>query len=147
MAKLLLVNGPNINLLGSREPEIYGKTNMAQINQHLESRAEKAGHMLECFQSNGEQAIIDRLQEAKQHAVDFIIINAAAYTHTSIAIADTLAAINIPYIEVHLSNVFAREEYRHHSYLSRGAVGIIAGFGAQSYDLALTVAIQSVQKK
>ncbi len=140
MARLLVLHGPNLNLLGTREPEIYGHATLAGIDADLAQRAAAAGHALESFQSNAEHALVDRIQAARGH-VDFILINPAAFTHTSVAIRDALAAVTIPFIEVHLSNPHAREPFRHTSYFTDLAVGIVAGFGALGYGLALAAAI------
>ena len=134
--QLLLLNGPNLNLLGSREPGLYGAATLEQIEAQLVQRAADNGASLDCFQSNHEGALVDRIHQARG-AVDGILINAGAYTHTSIAIRDALLAVAIPYVELHLSNVHAREPFRHHSYLADRAVGVICGFGAGSYGLAL----------
>lgn len=141
MARLLVLHGPNLNLLGTREPEIYGHATLAAIDVDLAERAAAAGHALDSFQSNAEHALVDRIQAARGH-VDFILINPAAFTHTSVAIRDALAAVAIPFIEVHLSNPHAREPFRHSSYFTDLAVGIVAGFGALGYDLALAAAIR-----
>ncbi len=141
MARLLVLHGPNLNLLGTREPEIYGNATLATIDADLAERATAAGHVLESFQSNAEHALVDRIQAARGH-VDFILINPAAFTHTSVAIRDALAAVAIPFIEVHLSNPHAREPFRHTSYFTDLAVGIVAGFGALGYGLALSAAIR-----
>lgn len=140
--RILVLHGPNLNLLGMREPGHYGHATLAQINDRLHQMAKNAGVMLADFQSNGETELIDRVHQAKADAVDFIIINPAAYTHTSVALRDALAAVAIPFVEVHLSNVFARESFRHHSYFSDLAVGIISGLGAKGYELALEYALQ-----
>lgn len=140
MARLLVLHGPNLNLLGTREPDIYGHATLAAIDAELAERAAAAGHALESFQSNAEHALVDRIQAARGH-VDFILINPAAFTHTSVAIRDALAAVAIPFIEVHLSNPHAREPFRHTSYFTDLAVGIVAGFGATGYGLALSAAI------
>jgi len=141
MAKLLLLHGPNLNLLGSREPEVYGRTTLAEIDGDLVQRATAAGHQLETMQSNGELALIDRVQAAGRDGTAFILVNPAAYTHTSVALRDALAATGIPFIEIHLSNPHAREPFRHQSFFSDLAVGVIAGFGADSYRYALDAAI------
>ena len=141
MTKLLVLHGPNLNLLGKREPEHYGASDLAAIDSRLQSLASDAGHHLECFQSNAEHALIERIHAAGEASVTFIIFNPAAYTHTSIALRDALLAVAIPFIEVHLSNVYRREDFRHHSYFSDIAVGIIAGLGAQGYELALAAAL------
>ena len=144
MATFLVIHGPNLNLLGQREPDVYGTTTLDEINQQIEEFAESIGHQLTSYQSNAEHELIDRIQEAKKEGVDFIIINPGAFTHTSIALRDTLLGINIPFIEVHLSNVFAREEFRRQSYLSDIAVGIISGMGALGYSLAIQAAGQFI---
>ena len=142
MAKLLVLHGPNLNLLGSREPEVYGRDTLADIDARLAQQAQVAGHELASFQSNAEHALVERVQQARAEGVDWILINPAAFTHTSIALRDALAAVAIPFIEVHLSNVHAREPFRRHSYLSDLAVGVVCGFGANSYSLALEAALQ-----
>lgn len=140
MARILVLNGPNLNLLGSREPGHYGQDTLATIEQRL---IELAGeHQLGFFQSNAEHELVDRIHQAGVDGVDFILINPAALTHTSVALRDALLGVAIPFIEVHLSNVFAREHFRHHSYLSDVAVGVISGLGAQGYELALSAALQ-----
>lgn len=139
--QLLVINGPNLNLLGARERHHYGKDTLATITSRLAKRAEQAGAMLNAFQSNSEAALVDRIQQAQKEGVDFIIINPAAYTHTSIAMRDALAAVRIPFIEVHLSNVFSRETFRRESYFTDIAVGIISGLGAKGYELALEFAL------
>ncbi len=146
MAKLLVVNGPNLNLLGTREPDQYGHTSLADIEARLKTSAKDGGHELDCYQSNAEHDIVDRIQQAGKDSVDFIIINPAAYTHTSVAIRDSLAATAIPFIEIHLSNIFAREEFRQHSYFSDLAVGVISGLGAIGYQLALQGAMDHINK-
>lgn len=140
MAKLLVLNGPNLNLLGTREPGIYGSATLAEICAALATRA-GAGHALETFQSNAEHELIDRVQAARDDGTEFILINPAGYTHTSVALRDALAAVKIPFIEVHLSNPHAREPFRHTSLFSDLAVGVVAGFGPQSYSLALDAAM------
>lgn len=147
---ILLLNGPNLNLLGTREPEIYGGETLAMIEARLVQLAAAGGATLTAFQSNAESDLVDRIQQASRDGVTFIIINPAAYTHTSVAMRDALAAVRIPFIEVHLSNVFAREAFRHKSYFTDIAVGIISGLGAKGYELALTYALaepQIVSKK
>ncbi len=144
MAHILLLNGPNLNLLGRREPEIYGTVTLKQIEERLEEIADRAGHHLRCFQSNAEHALIDRIHQAGEEGCDFILINPAAFTHTSIALRDALAGVQIPFIEIHLSNIHRREAFRHHSYLSEIAVGVIAGLGAHGYELALSAALQQL---
>ncbi|MBA4143637.1 MAG: type II 3-dehydroquinate dehydratase [Nitrosospira sp.] len=138
---VLVLHGPNLNLLGTREPEVYGTATLDEVNRSLAKLARNAGIELFCFQSNGEGALIDRVQEAYRDCMDFIIINPAAYTHTSIALRDALAASEIPFIEVHLSNVFAREPFRRKSYFSDLAVGVISGLGPKGYELALNYAL------
>jgi 3-dehydroquinate dehydratase II len=139
---ILLINGPNLNLLGTREPGIYGSDTLSTIEQRLGEQARTAGARLECFQSNSESALVERIQRSAGEQVDFIILNPAAFTHTSVALRDALTAVSIPFIEVHLSNVFAREAFRRHSYFSDIAVGVISGLGAKGYELALTYALQ-----
>lgn len=136
---ILLLNGPNLNLLGTREPEKYGHTTLADIVEHLTNRAAELNVSLSHFQSNAEYALIDRIHQARGNT-DFILINPAAFTHTSVAIRDALLAVQIPFIEIHLSNVHAREPFRHHSYLSDIAIGVICGLGADGYDFALQAA-------
>jgi len=142
MARLLVLNGPNLNLLGIREPGHYGRDDLASINRKLIERAHAAGHTLENFQSNAEHELIGRIHDAHAEKVDFIIINPAAFTHTSVALRDALSAVAIPFIEVHLSNVHAREPFRRHSYFSDIASGVISGLGAVGYELALEAAIR-----
>ncbi|MDX5298116.1 MAG: type II 3-dehydroquinate dehydratase [Gammaproteobacteria bacterium] len=144
MASILVLNGPNLNLLGTREPELYGRETLADIHQRLQEQAKAQGHHLLHLQSNAEYELIDRIHEARQEGVDFIIINPAAFTHTSVALRDALLGVKIPFIEVHLSNVHAREPFRHHSYFSDVAVGVICGLGSQGYDLALQAALKRV---
>lgn len=141
MAKILVLNGPNLNLLGSREPDHYGKTTLEDIVDALSKTASTAGHTLSHFQSNAEHELVDRIHQAKSEQVEFIIINPAAFTHTSVALRDALAGVAIPFIEVHLSNVHAREEFRQQSYFSDIAVGVISGLGSQGYQLALDAVI------
>ena len=141
MARLLVLHGPNLNLLGTREPGIYGHATLAAIDADLLERAAAAGHALESFQSNAEHALVDRIQAAHGN-IDFILINPAAFTHTSVAIRDALSAVGIPFIEVHLSNPHAREPFRHTSYFTDLAVGVVAGFGPLGYGLALAAAIR-----
>jgi 3-dehydroquinate dehydratase-2 len=138
---ILVLHGPNLNLLGSREPGIYGRTTLASIHAAMSARAKAAGVQLESYQSNHEGELIDRVQTARDQGVRFIIINPAGYTHSSVALRDALAAVAIPFIEVHLSNVHAREPFRKHSYFSDIAVGLISGLGAQGYELALEAAL------
>ena len=145
---IFVVHGPNLNLLGSREPGLYGDTTLEAINQKLAIRARSAGVKLTDYQSNVEGDLVNRIQQSQADGVDFIIINPAAFTHTSVAMRDALAAVRIPFIEVHLSNVFAREAFRHRSYFSDLALGIISGLGATGYELALEYVLQhSVAKK
>ena len=144
MATLLVLHGPNLNLLGTREPDKYGATTLAEINQDLEQRARAAGHHLLYLQSNAEYELIERIHAAKGEGVDFIVINPAAFTHTSVALRDALLAVSIPFIEVHLSNVHKREPFRHHSYLSDVAVGVLAGFGVRGYNLAMAFVIEQL---
>lgn len=139
---ILVLHGPNLNLLGTREPAHYGSATLASINQRLTERARTAGVALATCQSNIEGELVDRIQQAQREGVDFIIINPAAFTHTSIAMRDALAAVGIPFVEVHLSNVFAREKFRHHSYFTDLAVGIVSGLGGKGYELALEYALQ-----
>ena len=144
MAKFLILHGPNLNLLGQREPEHYGQVTLADIDQRLSDLAAARGHHTEHLQSNSESVLVERIQEAPQQDVSFILINPAAFTHTSVAIRDALAAVAIPFIEIHLSNVHAREAFRRQSYFSDRAVGVIAGFGRLSYEMALKAAIDHV---
>ncbi len=146
MAEILVLNGPNLNLLGKREPQHYGSTGLEAINAGLASIAAAAGHRLSFFQSNAEHELVQRVHQAMEQKVAFILINPAAYTHTSIALRDALAAASIPFVEVHLSNIHARESFRRHSYFSDLAVGVITGLGAQGYELALAAAIQHLKK-
>ena len=144
MASILVIHGPNLNLLGSREPEIYGAETLEDINQTLSDQAAAAGHSLSAVQSNAEFELIQHIHDAKKDGVSFIIINPGAFTHTSVAIRDALLGVEIPFIEVHLSNVFAREAVRHHSYFSDIAEGVICGFGAKSYELALQAVLDKL---
>lgn len=137
MTKILILNGPNLNLLGKREPEIYGSTSLDEINQILVDEGKTLSIQVECFQSNAEHELIERIHQAQSDDIAFIIVNPGAFTHTSIALRDALLGVAIPFIEVHLSNIFARESFRQHSYLSDIAVGVISGLGAQGYSLAL----------
>ncbi len=147
MAALLVLHGPNLNLLGSREPEIYGSASLDEINERLLAQAGRLGHQLESFQSNAEHELIDRIHQAAAAGVEFIIINPGAYTHTSVAIRDALLGVDIPFIEVHLSNVFARESWRRHSYLADIAVGVISGLGVDGYLFALDAADRRLKRK
>lgn len=140
MARILLLNGPNLNLLGSREPEIYGAASLPQIEAKLQGLAVTQGHELIAAQSNAEHELVTRVQSTRQDGIAFVIINPGAFTHTSIALRDAFLAVSVPFIEVHLSNVFAREEFRHRSYLSDLAAGCIVGLGPLGYELALTAA-------
>jgi 3-dehydroquinate dehydratase-2 len=142
MANVLVLNGPNLNLLGTREPEKYGHDTLQNIEDRLASLA--SDHQIAFFQSNVEGELINRIHQAQVDKVDFILINPAAFTHTSIALRDAMLAVNIPFIEIHLSNVYARESFRHHSYLSNIAVAVISGLGAQGYELALAAALSRV---
>ena len=141
MAQLLVLHGPNLNLLGTREPEVYGHTTLAQIDADLRARTEAAGHDFDSLQSNAEHALVDRIQAAREDGTAVILINPAAYTHTSVAIRDALAAVAIPFYEVHLSNPHRREPFRHTSYFSDLALGVVCGFGADSYRYALDAAL------
>ncbi len=145
MASILLINGPNLNLLGSREPGVYGETRLADVESHLTILASKCGHDLQCFQSNAEHEIVDRIQQAAGDKADFILLNPGAFTHTSIAIRDAMLAVSIPFIEIHLSNVFAREDFRHNSYFSDIAAGCLFGLGAYGYELALQAASHQLE--
>ncbi|MDR2220203.1 MAG: type II 3-dehydroquinate dehydratase [Methylobacillus sp.] len=142
---VLVLHGPNLNLLGLREPEHYGLATLEAINRQLTDLAQQAGIRLETFQSNSEAELVGKVQSLAEHQVDFILINPAAFTHTSVALRDALSAVKIPFIEVHLSNVFARETFRHHSYFSDIAVGVISGLGAQGYTLALEYALNALR--
>ena len=142
MPDILVLNGPNLNLLGSREPEHYGTTSLADINQQLMTRAKELNCSIENFQTNHEGELVERIHQAGIDKVDFIIINPAAFTHSSVAVRDAISGVHIPFIELHLSNVHAREEFRQHSYFSDLAVGVISGLGPQGYDLALQAAVQ-----
>jgi len=146
MASILVLHGPNLNLLGEREPDVYGRETLADINQALQQQAQDAGHHLLTMQSNAEYELVERVQDARHEGVNFIILNPAAFTHTSIALRDALVAVEIPFIEVHLSNVHARESFRHHSYFSDIAVGVICGLGSQGYELALAAATNNLNK-
>jgi 3-dehydroquinate dehydratase-2 len=144
--RILVLHGPNLNLLGTREPEIYGRTTLADIHAAMEARARADGVVIESFQSNHEGQLIDRIQASAAENVDFIIINPAGYTHSSVAMRDALAAIEVPYVEVHLSNIHAREPFRHHSYFSDRAAGVICGLGAYGYLAALEFALSRLRK-
>jgi len=145
MATILVLHGPNLNLLGSREPEVYGVATLDDINRQLTERCIAAGHHLLALQSNAEYELIDRIHDARHEGVELILINPAAFTHTSVALRDALLAVSIPFVEVHLSNVHRREQFRSHSYFSDIAIGVICGFGAQSYDLALSAALTHLE--
>ena len=142
MASILVLHGPNLNLLGTREPDQYGRATLADIDRRLAAAGAQAGHQVESFQSNAEHALIERVHAARTGGVDFILINPGGLTHTSVALRDALLAVAIPYIEVHLSNIHAREPFRHHSYFSDRAAGVISGLGALGYELALQAAMQ-----
>lgn len=142
MTTILILHGPNLNLLGTREPEIYGHATLDSINKRLEELAQAAGHRAVCFQSNAEHELINRVQQAQQEGASYAIVNPGGLTHTSVALRDAFAATRIPFIEVHLSNIFGREEFRRHSYFSDLATGVISGLGAQGYELALSAALQ-----
>ena len=144
MATILLLNGPNLNLLGTREPDIYGSTTLADVEKSLSSVANQLGHSLETCQSNAEAELVDRVQKAADH-VAFILVNPGAFTHTSLALRDALLAVSIPFIEIHISNIYAREDFRKRSYYSDIAVGTIAGLGPQGYELALSAAHRYLQ--
>ena len=141
MAKLLVLHGPNLNLLGTREPGVYGSTTLAEIDAALAAQAQSAGHQVQSLQSNAEHLLVDRIQDARNDGTAFILINPAAFTHTSVALRDALAAVAIPFIEIHLSNPHTREPFRHHSYFSDLAVGVVCGFGADSYRYAMDAAL------
>ncbi|MFT5930025.1 MAG: 3-dehydroquinate dehydratase-2 [Oceanospirillaceae bacterium] len=141
MAQILLLNGPNLNLLGNREPSIYGNLTLAQIESQCQAKCQQAGVSLDCKQSNAEHVLIEAVHEAQEQGVQFIVINPAAFTHTSVALRDAFLGVNIPFIEVHLSNVHQRETFRHHSYLSDIAQGVICGLGANGYYFAMDAAI------
>ncbi|MEO7557802.1 MAG: type II 3-dehydroquinate dehydratase [Gammaproteobacteria bacterium] len=147
MSNLLVLHGPNLNLLGSREPRIYGKITLATLNKRLTTLATASGHTLATFQSNSESQLIERIHAAARESVAFIIFNPAAFTHTSLALRDAITAVSIPFIEVHLSNVYAREQFRRHSYFSDIAVAVISGLGELSYELALQAAMQRIRQK
>ncbi len=145
MASLLVLHGPNLNLLGTREPEVYGHTRLAEIDAMLQAQAAGAGHTLTSLQSNAEHVLVDRIQAARDDGTALILINPAAFTHTSVAIRDALAAVAVPFIEIHLSNPHRREPFRHTSYLSDLALGVVAGFGADSYRYALDAALRRLE--
>ncbi|KPJ87758.1 MAG: 3-dehydroquinate dehydratase [Gammaproteobacteria bacterium SG8_11] len=145
MADILILHGPNLNLLGTREPHHYGQDRLEEINRRLQTQASDKGLSAQCYQSNAEHQLIDRVHLAQQENTAFIVINPAGFTHTSVALRDALAAVQIPFIEVHLSNVYSREEFRRHSYFSDIAVGVISGLGALGYELALQAAIHYIE--
>jgi len=147
MSKILVVHGPNLNLLGERETQHYGQDTLEAINARLADQAKRAGHTVQAFQSNAEAPLIERIHAAKSDETAYIIINPAAFTHTSVALRDALAAVRIPFIEVHLSNVHAREAFRRHSYFSDLAAGVISGLGPMSYELALEAAIRALARR
>jgi len=144
---VLVVHGPNLNLLGAREPKHYGLATLDEIDRLLVSRGENAGALVETFQHNHEGVLIDRIHQAARDRIDFILINPAGYTHTSIALRDALAGTAIPFVEIHLSNIYARETFRHHSYFSDLAVGVVSGLGAHGYELALEFALRHLQNR
>ncbi|MCH9693362.1 MAG: type II 3-dehydroquinate dehydratase [Gammaproteobacteria bacterium] len=144
MSSFLLLNGPNLNLLGSREPDVYGATRLEDIEKRCIEVTGQLGHSLDCFQSNAEHDLIDRVQQAAADGIDFIVLNPGGFTHTSVALRDAFLAVQIPFIEIHLSNTFAREEFRHKSYFSDIASSCLFGFGAYGYELALHAASEYV---
>lgn len=146
MPDLLVINGPNLNLLGTREPEHYGSDTLDDINNRLVSQASEQNFSLECVQSNSEVELIEHIHQASQQGVQFILINPAAFTHTSVALRDALSGVDIPFIEIHLSNIHAREAFREHSYFSDIAAGVISGLGAYGYELALQAALQQLNR-
>lgn len=143
MASILVLHGPNLNLLGSREPSVYGTDTLSDINAQLNKLAQSEGHHLQSLQSNAEYELIERIHDAQHEGIDCIIINPAAFTHTSVALRDALLAVNIPFYEVHLSNVYARESFRHHSFFSDKAIAVISGLGAFGYQAALLAIIEN----
>ncbi len=145
MAALLLLNGPNLNLLGTREPEVYGSTRLTDIEERCTTLAQDLGHTLDCFQSNAEHDLIDQVQKAAADGVEFIVLNPGGFTHTSVALRDAFLAVQIPFIEIHLSNTFAREEFRHNSYFSDIASSCLFGFGAYGYELAVQAADKHIR--
>lgn len=146
MATILVLHGPNLNLLGEREPDIYGQATLADINRNLATLATERGHHLLAMQSNAEYELVERIHDARREGVNFILINPAAFTHTSVALRDALAAVAIPFIEIHLSNTHAREPFRQHSYFSDLARGVICGLGAQGYELGLLAALRGLEQ-
>lgn len=147
LPSILVINGPNLNLLGTREPDVYGHETLSDLTQGLEKEAKELGANISFFQSNHEGAIVDCIHKAYEQKVDYILINAGAYTHTSVAILDALSGVHIPFFEIHISNVHAREPFRHHSYLSAKAVGVIVGFGLDGYSYALLQAVKLFKKQ
>jgi len=145
MSKIMLVNGPNLNTLGQREPEIYGKTTLQEIEQTIQKLVESAGHQFETIQSNSESELVGWIQDRRGY--DFLLINAAAFTHTSVALRDAISFSDVPFIEIHISNVYKRESFRHHSYLSDIAIGVIAGMGAKGYELATFFALDYLNSR
>ena len=145
MATILVLHGPNLNLLGEREPDTYGSSTLDDIDRQLQARAEQAGHRLLTMQSNAEHELVERVQDTMQGNVDFMLVNPAAFTHTSVALRDALAAVDIPFIEVHISNIHRREPFRRHSYFSDLAVGVVCGLGSQGYLLALEAALERLK--
>lgn len=145
MATILVLNGPNLNLLGTREPDVYGHMTLDQIEKTLQQQTQQAGHTLECFQSNAEHELVERIHAAGRESVDFILFNPGALTHTSIALRDALLGTGTRFFEVHISNVFQRETFRHNSYLSDIAEGVISGFGPHGYELALAAALRRIE--
>jgi len=146
MATILVLHGPNLNLLGEREPDIYGATTLPDINRNLEQIAQERGHHLLHMQSNAEYELVERIHDARREGVNFILINPAAFTHTSVALRDALAAVAIPFIEIHLSNTHAREPFRRHSYFSDLAQGVICGLGAAGYEFGLLAALRMLDQ-
>ena len=147
MAKILVLHGPNLNLLGTREPQHYGLSTLEEINQRVSDMASEAGHILTAKQSNAEHMLVEFVQSAAAEGVDYIVINPAAYTHTSVALRDALIASKIPFVEVHLSNVYKREDFRHRSYFSDIAQGVVSGFGAQGYEFGIRAALTYLQNQ
>jgi 3-dehydroquinate dehydratase-2 len=146
MPRILVLNGPNLNLLGSREPVLYGGETLAALTRRLKQQAKRRGVKLVAFQSNAEHALINRVHKAKSDGTNGLLVNAGGFTHTSVALRDALKAVALPFVEVHLSNVYAREPFRHHSYLSDIAAGVIVGFGPQSYELGLEALLRLIEK-
>ncbi len=146
MAKILVLNGPNLNMLGTREPDVYGSANLDSINAELADIASAENHNLSAFQSNAEHELVDRIHQAYKEDIDFIIINPAAFTHSSVALRDALLAVAIPFIEIHISNIHTREDFRKHSYFSDKAVGVICGLGITGYEMALRAAIKQLKR-